>query len=180
MKARDNPFATDRHLAFRYRPLDCTWDHLLRRLAALRYRALIVGPEGSGKTTLLEDLVPPLRASGFATRLTAFNGTGPFVPAEPGQILLLDGTERLDRRGWTTLLRHTRPAAGLIATAHVAGPLPTLIECRTTLPLLRDIVAALAPQHLSRLEPLLPRLFARRSGNIRLALADLYDVMAEL
>ena len=69
MRARDNPFRTERILEIRYRPQGCSWDDLLRRLAGMDYRAAIVGPEGSGKTTLLEDLEPRLRALGLGVRM---------------------------------------------------------------------------------------------------------------
>jgi hypothetical protein len=68
MRARDNPFSTDRVLQVRYRPQGVTWDALMARLEAFGWRAAIVGPEGSGKTTLLEDLAPRLKARGFETR----------------------------------------------------------------------------------------------------------------
>jgi hypothetical protein len=67
MRARDNPFSTDRVLRVRYRPQGVTWDALMARLEALGWRAAIVGPEGAGKTTMLEDLQPRLAARGFAT-----------------------------------------------------------------------------------------------------------------
>lgn len=152
----------------------------MHRLQALRYRCLIVGPEGSGKTTLLEDLAPRLHALEFATTFFSIDGGFPRVSAGPSDIVLLDGAEQLDRACWNALSRQTRYNAGLIATSHIAGRLPTLIECRTTLELLRQTVVELAPGHFSRLEPMLPELFRRRKGNVRLALADLYDVMAEL
>jgi hypothetical protein len=69
MRARDNPFSTDRVLRFRYRPQGVTWDALMARLEALHWRAAIVGPEGAGKTTLLEDLAPRLRERGFTPHL---------------------------------------------------------------------------------------------------------------
>jgi len=74
MRARDNPFSTDRVLRVRYRPQGVTWDALLERLEALGWRAAIVGPEGSGKTTLLEDLRPRLAERGLVTR---YLGTEP-------------------------------------------------------------------------------------------------------
>lgn len=75
MKARDNPFSTDRVLKARYRPRGITWEEILARLDALDRRAAIVGPEGSGKTTLLEDLGPRLRSKGFTIRELFLNQT---------------------------------------------------------------------------------------------------------
>jgi hypothetical protein len=76
MRARDNPFSTDRVLKVRYRPQGESWGALMVRLASLRYRAAIVGPEGSGKTTLLEDLAPRLEAVGFAVRFVRLEPDG--------------------------------------------------------------------------------------------------------
>jgi len=55
-------------LRVRYRLLDNTWPQLLERLALMRYRGAIVGPEGSGKTTLMEDLEPHLLGAGYTVR----------------------------------------------------------------------------------------------------------------
>src|SRR5262245_15248461 len=68
MRARDNPFATDRVLKIRYAFENDSWDTVLARLSGLGNRAAIVGPEGSGKTTLLEDLGQRLAARGYGIR----------------------------------------------------------------------------------------------------------------
>ena len=68
MRARDNPFRTDRVLSVRYRLAEGTLCGLLDRFEAMGRRAAIVGPKGHGKTTLLEDLAPRLRDRGFAVR----------------------------------------------------------------------------------------------------------------
>jgi polynucleotide 5'-kinase involved in rRNA processing len=68
VRARDNPFRTERVLRVRFRLPSGTWDDLLARFEALGRRAAIVGPQGSGKTTLLEDLAPRLRARGYSIR----------------------------------------------------------------------------------------------------------------
>ncbi len=68
MLARDNPFAVQRVLTIRYRFLDGSWGDLLERLAALGFRAALVGPHGHGKTTLLEDLGARLDGRGFRVR----------------------------------------------------------------------------------------------------------------
>jgi len=67
MKARDNPFSSDRILGIRYRLQDLTWEQLWLRLADMDYRGALVGPQGSGKTTLLEDLASALGERGFRT-----------------------------------------------------------------------------------------------------------------
>ena len=153
MRARDNPFSTDRVLAIRYR--GCDWDALLSRLAALSYRAAIIGPEGSGKTTLLEDLGVRLAASGVS------------------DVALVDGADLLGAREWRRLQAQRRR---LIVTSHRAGLLPTLIACSTTPELLADIARDLAG---NSLEPRrVQELFRRHGGNVREALRELYESYA--
>jgi hypothetical protein len=196
MRARDNPFATDRVLAIRYTLAGDTWPALFARLAHLHYRAAIVGPCGSGKTTLLEDLEARLAARGFrvkplrldchdrtfaATFLVRF-----FRGLAPSDIILLDGAEQLGHRAWRDFYRRAACAAGLIVTTHRRGRLPTLIECRTNAPLLDELVArllgAVPPERLAVLRRQLPsadELCVRHHGNIRAALRELYDCCAE-
>jgi hypothetical protein len=69
MRARDNPFRTERMLEVRYRLEGIGWEELLRRFEKLGYRAALIGPHGSGKTTLIESLEPRLNALGFETRV---------------------------------------------------------------------------------------------------------------
>jgi hypothetical protein len=188
MRARDNPFAVQRVLTIRYRLQNGSWDDLLGRLAALNYRAAIVGDEGAGKTTLMEDLgdrlaesewtVTPLRLNrnqprfprGFLTPLLARLG--------PRDILLLDGAEQMGRFAWWRFLRRTRRCGGLIVTSHRSGLLPTLIHCTTTPQLLREIVRELLDHRADDLQPMLDSLFWKHGGNLRNALRDLYDYFA--
>jgi len=70
VKARENPFASERIIhAIRYTHADGDVGTVVARLAALRYRAAIVGPHGAGKTTLLEDLACELERRGYRTTL---------------------------------------------------------------------------------------------------------------
>jgi len=189
MRARDNPFSTDRVLRIRYRLRGESWDSLLARLAALKYRAAIVGPEGAGKTTLLEDLAPHLRERGFeivSLRLTREQPA--FAPGTlrklrtrigPRQIILFDGAEQLGRLGWWRFRQSTRKAGGLIITSHQHGLLPTLIECRTDEALLTEIVAELLRQPESSLRTPASRLFQKHHGNLRDALREMYDSFAD-
>ena len=171
MRARDNPFAVQRVLAIRYRLSGVTWEELLARLAALRFRAALVGPHGHGKTTLLEDLGERLGHQGFRMRT----------------VTLHQGERRLGDRREAALFRDPHPARspaggrrraarppGLVAPAlpqpgrrradrdlPPPGLLPTLHECRTTPELLAGIVADLGGERASR--PL-PALFARHGA----------------
>src|SRR5262245_60908070 len=150
MKARDNPFRSDRVLSIRYRFQDLTWDQLIQRLAEMNYRGALVGPQGSGKTTLLEDLEPALLAHGFetkwlrldqSTRQLSFATVKTFLSTiAKGDIILFDGAEQLPRLAWEQFKIKSRQAAGLIITTHNPGRLPTLLECVTHPSLLQDIV----------------------------------------
>jgi GTPase SAR1 family protein len=183
MKARDNPFATDRVLRVRYRPQGWTWEQLLARLERLDYRCAIVGPEGRGKTTLLEDLGERLKGQGYNVPYLCLTRERPafergflrafFASVSPRDVLLLDGAEQMGRLAWWRFLRHSRRARGLVITSHFPGLLPTLVECETSVPLLREIVQDLHPGHAG-----VETLFARHEGNVREALRELYDVHA--
>jgi len=187
MRARDNPFAVQRVLAVRYRLAGVTWEELLERLAALRFRAAIVGPHGHGKTTLLEDLGERLGEQGFRIRTATLHEgesrLGPrrsaalFRDPHPRDLLLVDGAEQLDRLAWWHLRQRSRSAAGLIVTLHSPGLLPTLHECRTTPELLAAIAGELGGEGAA---DTVPGLFARHRGNLRDALRELYDDRAQL
>lgn len=187
MRARDNPFAVQRILAIRYRLAGATWEELLERLAALDFRAAVVGSHGHGKTTLLEDLGGRLAERGLRVRTATLRQgerrLGPartaalFRDPHPRDLLLVDGAEQLAPLAWWTLRRRSRAAAGLLVTSHRPGLLPTLHACRTTPELLAGIVADLAgPAG----EEEIAELFARHGGDLRQALRELYDRSAGL
>ena len=190
MRARDNPFRTDRVLEVRYRPLRGSWDDLLAKLHALRYRAAVVGPQGSGKTTLLEDLAPRLRDRGYTVRELRLDTETPrFAPdfldryvasLTPSDVVLFDGAEQLGSLGWSRFERGTRAAAGLVITAHRPGRLPSLIETSTSPELLQGLVEQILGERSTDLRPLLPALFERHRGNLREALRELYDRYADV
>jgi hypothetical protein len=186
MRARDNPFATNRVLRIRYELPDGDWPALLDRLDRLSWRAAIVGPHGTGKTTLLEDVQERLNARGVPTvslRLDSTHRTfaretldAALATVTPAHVICLDGAEQLTRLGWAAFQRRTRDAGGLIVTTHQAGLLPTLIECRTSAMLLDSIVSRLlstSPRPATLPTP--NDLFHRHRGNLRDALRELYD-----
>jgi hypothetical protein len=186
MRAADNPFTAQKVLKIRYRLSGRTWDDLLERLAALRYRAAIVGPHGRGKTTLLEDLAPRLEALDFHVRsvtlhagdrrLTREQAQALFRGLNPRDLLCVDGAEQLGRCAWLALLARSLGAGGLLITTHSPGLLPTLLDCQTTPELLGGIVRELAGGEVEGLST--DELFAKHEGNVREALRAMYDVWA--
>jgi hypothetical protein len=186
LRARDNPFATDRVLRERYRLDASGWALLFARLRTLRHRGAIVGPHGSGKTTLLEDLAARLASGGWRithARLTVeFPVLGVSIPSrrlaalEPRDLLLIDGAEQLSALRWGWVRFRARGAGGMIITTHKPGRLPTLWRCSTTPELLRDLSGSLG---VPLAEHDAAALHARHSGNLRNALRELYDRHAE-
>jgi len=188
MRARDNPFSTDRVLRVRYRLDGTTWPELMGRLAALNYRAAIVGPHGSGKTTLLEDVAPRIAALGYRVKTLLLNEshhsferdllTRFYAELHPRDIILFDGAEQLGTLAWQLFKFNTRRAAGLIITTHSPGRLATLIQCRTSPKLLGQITCEILGSETTA--PEIESLFTRNRGNLREALRELYDVYAAL
>ena len=185
MRARDNPFSTDRVHRIRYEFDGLTWASFLDRLEGMNYRGAIVGPEGSGKTTLLEDLERQLEQRGFSVtflRLTQecsrFSRTRLGTLAKElslQTILLLDGAEQMSRWSWWNFRWQTRRAGGLIVSAHREGLLPTLLMCRTDTALLARIIRELLGEGAEIREPDVENLYRRNHGNLRNALREIYD-----
>jgi len=182
MRARDNPFRTERILAVRYRLPAGNWDEFLERLDALGRRAAIVGPHGSGKTTLLEDLAPRLRSRGYVVRPLRLDTESPrfapgfldgfFASLGADDVILFDGAEQMGPFDWFRFERRSRVAAGLVITTHQPGRLPTLIETSTSPGLLDGLVEEI----LGREErSMTAGLHEKHGGNLREALRELYD-----
>ena len=190
MKAHENPFNVQRIEKIRYNPLDTTIPQLLDKLEQLNYRAAIAGPEGSGKTTLLEDLKKYLKQKNINTINFFINDTNPCTSANINklieslngdEIVLLDGADLISPLKWLIfkkkILKH---AAGLIITTHKPSKLPVLIECRTTVALFKNIVKQLIGGEHSLDCADLEQIYDSHNGNIRSALAQLYDIWAEM
>lgn len=183
-KARENPFRSERVERIPFVPVGWTLLELEQRLERSDHRGAIIGPEGSGKTTLLDELDRRYRAKGHeVVRLTFRAGESvlPIGVHAAGQVLLVDGVEQLSESAWQRLSRSAASASAFIITSHRAGFLPTVVECRTSRELLREILPTLIDATaLAALGTLPEDRFAARGGNIRLVLRDLYDHAAGL
>jgi hypothetical protein len=184
MKARENPFRSERVLAFRTRPSGFTWDGLLEALAARGGRGALVGPHGSGKTTLLEDLAPRLAARGRRVRWVRLDdrapAPAPLGPVGPDDAVLVDGAEVLGTAAWLRLRFACRRAGALVITAHRPGRLPTLLRCAPRAEIVEELVRFLAPDDAAALLPAARALFARHGGNVRETVRALYDRAADV
>jgi energy-coupling factor transporter ATP-binding protein EcfA2 len=185
MKARLNPFASNRVLQIRYELQHETWEQLLQRLTEFNYRAAILGPEGSGKTTLLEDLAERLRDR-FELKWLALSADYPEVPdhffsdIRQDHLLLVDGVDLLP--AWTQiwLFWKTKKCRGLILTAHHSTRLRTLVECSTSPELLNRISHRLVANPEKGFQQLTHDLFRKHHGNLRDVFRELYDIWAVL
>ena len=179
MKARDNPFRSERIDALGYRAEGFNWEALEARLESFGGRGAIVGPEGHGKTTLLREWQGRCRAAGHEAvlvkmelgqrRLTSWQRE---VVATAAWIFL-DSAEQLGWWGWRELRRLTSAARLLVVTSHRAGRLPTLVRCRTSPQLLGELVRELSGEDRE-----CRALWDEHRGNVRHALRALYDAAA--
>ncbi len=187
MRARDNPFRVEQIHRLSFRPQGFSWSDILCRLKGFEYRAAVVGAEGTGKTTFLDHLAPRLETIGFAPKYVrvgldcgnAFLLNDLFPTLPPHTILLVDGTESLNRFAWMRFQRSTERFAGCIVTLHAKGRMPTLIETATNNLLFRELVQELVGEEVAQeAAGELDRLFAACRGNVREALRSCYDAYA--
>jgi hypothetical protein len=198
--ARDNPFASHRVEALKYRFPGFSLDQSLIRLAEHDWRGAIVGPHGAGKTTLLIELHAILQKRFAGQRSLQFW----FVPRDKAQqshdwqrlsqsvdsteILLVDGIERLSWlvRGQLQGLfpwgvgDPRRITRSIIVTTHrpLLG-LPIWLRCATSQAILCELLLELYPTAPPSLVEQAHRLFRQCGGNIRDVLWRLYDQVAD-
>ncbi len=195
MRARDNPFTVQRLQTLRYRPAQgptesMRWETLWLRFDALGRRAAVIGPEGHGKTTLLSEMARQWRSEGRDVRharlrrgdrwLRAGERRLLFRDLEAHSLLIVDGADQLAPPARWLLKLRSRRAGGLLVATHQSSFLPTLWSCETSPRLLRALLAELGIDEDHRHGPGAEELFARHGGNLRHALAALYDVYAGL
>lgn len=190
-RALHNPFCTRHVRPGRLPALDAAGrevdlSRVLARLAEIGGSAAIVGPHGSGKTTLLSHLARMLEAKGRCAAQVRIRRIGDamallaaMIRGPRGGVICVDGWERLGPI-WTYVIRWCAVVSRtrLIVTAHNAGLLPTLWECRPTPAVLGAIVSRL-PRADTGMPPIVEtdvqQAFHDASGDVREALFLLYD-----
>jgi hypothetical protein len=161
-------------------------DALVERLRQHSWRGEIVGPHGTGKSALLATLLPALQRAGRCPLLIALHdgqrrlpaGFDRDCPREAPTILVIDGYEQLSRwNRWRVGRWCRRRGWGLLVTAHVHVGLPGLFQTVPTLEMAQRIVdRLLSGQSPPFSATELAECFARRGGNLREILFDLYDL----
>lgn len=185
MKARHNPFRTSRLHALSYHfPPGDSMEHFLSRLQLAGYRGAIVGPHGAGKTTLMLQLGRALRAGGRQTVELRFTESSPTLSWRSwlqvlrrcgNSLLLLDGLDHVSaplRRVICSRVPY------VIATAHNATRLPTLLNCATSEALVDALLERLDIAD-ERSRRAAYELLKRYDGDVRLTFRALYDLFAE-
>lgn len=181
MRPKDNPFASHRVESIDYCFLTGSRERLLRSVESPGCRGAIVGPKGHGKTTLLEELDSALRKRGHSVRLMRLSESRPRIhtsPAQPGEIILLDGAEQLRLLEWPAFRWKMRRARTVVISTHSEGRLPTLYRCETTPALLASLAKRLLGDSADVDDEKMRKLFDRHRGDIREALRELYDACA--
>lgn len=187
-----NPFATRFTAPGRIGPRDhdgrtIDIDVVLDQLSSLGGTAAIVGPHGSGKSTLLVHLADTLERRGRRVRrvrLRSWRDAATALSAIRGSsvcdTVCIDSWDCAGFAVRGVLRMAARlSGCGLLVTAHRDVGLPTLLQCRPTVGLLRAIVLTLPAKDRWYgtwiRESDVSAAFAAHGGNLREALYDLYD-----
>ncbi|MBC2600436.1 hypothetical protein [Puniceicoccus vermicola] len=184
IKARENPFRSEKVATFRYQ-IDAErirrWQRDLARHPVARWS--IVGPEGTGKTVLLEDLaegvesVEWLKIHGEDSLLQRARA-GMKLFRRSRIPLFLDGAEVLPR-----IFLATRPLLRpkIVATLHRPRPsLDILFETRFDPGAVLDLVRSLTHANLSPNETeRILQIGRKNHGNVRAILRQLYREAGE-
>jgi len=181
--ARKNPFATEHLKKIRYRFSDSSLNSLLNHFETLNYRAAIVGPQGYGKTTLQKELASAMAPTQTHwIKLREGDRKIPqsilydiFSQAGTNDLICVDGAEQLSWWNWKKLLRQLGKDQRCLITSHRQGLLPTLINCKTSVSLLSDLVTELTFTSDTVQQKELELIFKKHRGDIRQSIRELYD-----
>jgi len=170
-------------------------EQIYQRLVCANRCGAIVGPKGTGKTTLLLAIGQQLTATGFSTRHVTFSRCHQTRRQQleecresiiSGELLLIDGAERLSPWSRNRLFRSARrfsgkpgSTAGLIATLHwKPWFLRTVFRSKCHEELLLQVLKHLEKNDQSTTSAA-KTLFVKNRGNMRLVLRGLYDQYAQ-
>jgi hypothetical protein len=155
---------------------------LVQRLAALNWRAAIIGPHGSGKSTLLETLKPAIQKSGHCVHSIVLRDGqrrlpgGFLTPSAVGTLAVVDGYEQLSRLERLRLsIAVRRTGCGVLVTAHAPTQFATLMRTNPTRSLAHELVAELAARVSTSITPAdVAASHACHGSNFREIFFDLY------
>ncbi|MEN6457766.1 MAG: hypothetical protein ABFC63_02450 [Thermoguttaceae bacterium] len=184
----ENPFCT-RHIRpgahpFLF-PSGQDANTLVKRLRCNGWRGQIIGRHGTGKSALLGTLMPALERAKQRPLLVELHDGQRRLPVDlerahrsrPFTLLAIDGYEQLARyERWRLSRRCRRHGWGLLATAHESVGLPELFHTEATAELAVEIVRRLTGDSCPFSPEELAEHLARRGGDLREMLFDLYDV----
>ena len=162
-------------------------DAMLSAFDHMGAMASIRGPHGAGKSTLLTHLADRWEDRGMAvervrlrTRADMAQAMACIGRAPDAGLVCIDSWELAGGFArWRACRKARSVGCRLLVTEHRRTGLPALIECRTTAALLGKIVSQL-PDHHRWFGTLIDSLdieaaFALSGGNLREAIAELYD-----
>ncbi|MEW4490202.1 AAA family ATPase [Thalassoglobus sp. JC818] len=188
MRARANPFRSERIDNLSYQFETGSLEQLIAVIEERNFRGAIVGPKGTGKTTLFKDLFNELQKRRFSVALLRFQDDGSranlmrFREATQSlhskHILLLDSAGLLTWWDWRHVKAESQKLRGLIITCHRPGRMPTLHTCRSTPQQLIGFAESLAGEEACS-EKKLEQLFQRNRGNFRECFRELYDQFSD-
>ncbi|MGE9270477.1 MAG: hypothetical protein ACQKBU_06715 [Verrucomicrobiales bacterium] len=187
MRARDNPFATqrlERVLAFDPELIGESWAGLLTRWERLGRQAAVVGPWGSGKSSFLDGFAE--RVGGRVERLF-FNRDLNRLSEEDrkhlerGQeaVWVVDGDQHLPWLEARFLLRSVRRSRGGLFARHRAGRAEVLLRLQSDPDLAEALLRRAAPGLAEAWIEQLPGRWRRHRGNLRHLFLEYYDQWAE-
>lgn len=186
MLARDNPFSTqrvERILSFDPQLCGTSWEKIDRRWIALGCRGALVAHHGAGKSTFMDAFQTRLEASGHSILRLFLNQQRNKLEREQWsllahcqqQIVMLDGEEQLGFLARRRFNQLTQNCKGLLISRHKPTKLPQLLTLEPGIDLLIACIERLAPEQLSRLQPMLSGWWREHNGNIREILLRCYD-----